>query len=123
MRTLVVRWAVIVIAVFAVAWGIPQVFDTPTLISYNNDWLTLAIFSAILALLNTFVRPLLVLLSLPFTCLTLGLFTVVINVALFAIAGALTPDFSIENFWGALVGALAVSVVGFLVNMFFAPTG
>lgn len=121
MRTLIVRWAVIVIAVFLVAWGMPQVFDTPPLISYNNDWVTLAIFSAILALLNTFIRPILAFLALPFTCLTLGLFSIVINVALFAVAGWITPGFKIENIWGALIGAVAVSIVGVLINMFVGP--
>lgn len=116
MRTLVVRWAVIVIAVFAVAWWLPQMGILPKLISYT-DWVTLAIFSAILALLNTFVRPILLFFSIPLTCLTLGLFTFVINAVLFAIAGALTPGFQIANFWGALIGAVAVSVVGVLVSM------
>lgn len=116
MRTLVVRWAVIVIAVFAVAWWLPQMDILPKLISYT-DWVTLAIFSAILALLNTFVRPILLFFSIPLTCLTLGLFTFVINAVLFAIAGALTPGFQIANFWGALIGAVAVSIVGVLVSM------
>ena len=123
MRTLLVRWAIIVIAVFLVAWGLPQLniqgLNEP-LIRYD-DWVTLAIFAAVLALLNTFVRPILVFLSIPFTCLTAGLFVIVINTALFALAGALVPGFSIANFWGALVGAVAVSVVGIVVNMVTSP--
>ncbi len=116
MRTLFLRWAIIVIAVFLVAWGLPQTgLVSEPLISYG-DWITLAIFAAILALLNTFVRPILVFLSIPFTCMTAGLFVIVINTALFALAAALVPGFQVSGFVGALVGALAISVVGIAAN-------
>lgn len=116
MKTLLLRWAIVVIAVFLVAWGLPQTgLISEPLIRYD-DWVTLAIFAAVLALLNTFVRPLLVLLSIPVTCLTAGLFLIVINAVLFAVAAAVVPGFYVANFWGAVVGALAVSVVGIAVN-------
>src|SRR5687767_13657395 len=105
--TLLFRWAIIVIAVFLVVWALPQTgLFTGAIINYNNDWVTLGIFAAVLALLNTFVRPILVFLSIPFTCLTAGLFVIVINTAMFAIAAALTPGFE-TNIWGALIGAVA----------------
>lgn len=121
MRTLLLRWAVIVIAVFLVAWGLPQtgLVDT-SLVSYT-DWVTLAIFAAVLALLNTFVRPILAFLSFPITCLTAGLFGLVINVAMFALAAWLVPGMTVQGFWGALVGALAVTIVGVVINMVTGP--
>jgi putative membrane protein len=113
-----VRWAVIVIAVFLVAWGLPQLrLTNEPLVSYDNNWVTLAIFSGVLALLNTFVRPILVVLSIPFTCLTMGLFVLVINTAMFALAAWFVPSFSVSGFLGAFIGALAVSVVGVIVNL------
>ena len=121
MRTLLLRWAIIVIAVFLVAWGLPQAGITPNPLIRYDDWATLAIFAAVLALLNTFVRPILVFLSIPFTCLTLGLFVLVINTALFALAGALVPGFSVAGFWGAFIGAIAVSAVGIAINMIIGP--
>jgi putative membrane protein len=121
LRALLLRWAIVVIAVFLVAWGLPQLGLTPQPLIRYDDWATLAIFAAVLALLNTFVRPILVFLSIPFTCMTAGLFVIVINTALFALAGALVPGFKIENFWGALVGALAVSVVGIAINLVVRP--
>ena len=122
MRTLLLRWAIVVIAIFVIAQGLPAIFpDADPLLDYGNDWITLAIFAAVLALLNTFVRPILVFLSIPFTCLTAGLFVFVINTAMFALAGLLVPDFRIAGFWGAFVGALAVSVVGVIVNMVTRP--
>jgi putative membrane protein len=119
LKTFILRWAVIVIAVLLVTWGLPQlgIFGNAQLVNYGNDWVTLAIFSGVLALLNTFVKPILVILSIPFTCLTMGLFTIVINTALFALASWLVPSFSVGGFWGALVGAIAVSIVGMAVNM------
>jgi putative membrane protein len=120
-RTLLLRWAVIVIAIFLVAWGLPRVgITTEPLISYD-DWISLAIFAAVLALLNTFVRPILLFLSLPVTCLTLGLFVLVINTALFALAAQLVHGVNVSGFWGAFVGALAVSIVGVAVNLILNP--
>jgi putative membrane protein len=118
MRTLLLRWAVIVIAVFLVAWGLPQLnlFGDKTFVSYN-DWVTLAIFAAVLALLNTFVKPILAFISIPFTCLTGGLFLIVINTALFYLASILVPDIYVSGFWGALVGAVAISIVGMGVGL------
>lgn len=115
MRSFILRWAVIVIAVFLVSWGLPQIgiFGNNQLVSFGDNWVTLAIFSGILALLNTFVRPILVILSIPLTCLTFGLFIIIINTAMFALAAWLVPSFSVAGFWGALVGAIAISIVGF----------
>ncbi|HYP20080.1 MAG TPA: phage holin family protein [Chloroflexia bacterium] len=117
MRTLLVRWAVIVIAVFLVAWGLPRIGLTGDPIIRYDDWLTLAIFAAVLALLNTFIRPIVGMLALPINCLTFGLFSIVINAAMFALAAALVPGVHVADFWAALVGAVAVSVVGALANM------
>jgi putative membrane protein len=119
LRALILRWAVILIAVFLVAWGLPQtgIFGNTQFVNYGNDWVTLAIFAAVLALLNTFIKPILQLLSIPLTCLTFGLFTIVINVALFALAAWLVPSMQVAGFWGALVGAVAISVVGWGVHL------
>ena len=117
MVALILRWAAIVLAVFLITWGLPQLFpDAEPLITYN-DWVPLAIFAAILALLNTFIRPLVQLLTLPLSCLTFGLFGIVINMAMFALAAYLVDGFDVGGFWGALIGAIAVSVVSALVNM------
>lgn len=121
MRTLLLRWAVIVIAVFLVAWGLPQLHLTNEPLITYPDWATLAIFAAVLALLNTFVRPILVFLSIPFTCLTMGLFILVINTAMFALAAALVPGLHVSGFLGAFIGALAVSIVGIALGMVTGP--
>jgi putative membrane protein len=118
-RALILRWAVILIAVFLVAWGLPQtgIFGDTQFVNYGNDWVTLAIFAAVLALLNTFIKPILQILSIPLTCLTFGLFTIVINVALFALAAWLVPCIQVAGLCGMVVGAVAISIVGWGVHL------
>jgi putative membrane protein len=117
LRTLFLRWLAVVLAVLLVAWLLPQLglFEGEPLISFP-DWATVFIFAIVLALLNTFVRPILLLLSAPITCLTLGLFVIVINMVMFWLADYLVPGIETAGWLGILVGALAVSVAGFLVN-------
>lgn len=121
MRTLLVRFVTNVIAIFLVAWGLPQLFpNVGTLIDYGNNWGTLLIFSGLLALANTFIKPILNILALPITCMTAGLFALVINVVMFFIAAWLTGLFSrdVQVGWlGAIIGAIAVSIVGVVVSM------
>lgn len=76
-----------------------------------------AVFALVLALLNAFVRPIVALLALPLTCLTLGLFHFVINAIMFAVAAALVPGVAVDGWLSALIGALLVSVVGLLTSM------
>ena len=73
----------------------------------------------VLGLLNTFVRPLFLLFSLPVNVLTLGLFTFVINALIILLASAIVPGFKVRGFWWALLFSLILSVVnGFLERYF-----
>jgi len=76
---------------------------------------------ALLALVNTYLRPLVVLLTLPINILTLGLFTLVNNAGMLKLVAWLIPAFHVEGFWTALGGALAISIVSFLLNWFLQP--
>ena len=67
--------------------------------------------AVILGLLNLFVKPILVILTLPITFITLGLFMFVINAGLFLFAASFIEGFSVTNFWSALVGSVIVSIV------------
>lgn len=78
--------------------------------------------AVLLALVNAYLRPLIVLLTLPINILTLGLFTLVINATLLKfVSWLLRPDFVIENFWTALGGALLISMVSVLLNLLLRP--
>jgi putative membrane protein len=83
---------------------------------------TLLVVAAIFAVINSFVRPLAKLLSLPFIVLTLGLLIFVINALMLLltswISGGLDLAFHVDGFWTALVGSLIVSVVSWLLNVF-----
>ncbi len=81
----------------------------------------IAILAAVvIAIVNAFVRPLLEILSLPITILTLGLFSLVINALMFGLAAWLTPGFNVAGFgpafWGGLVFAVLATVVSWIVN-------
>ena len=97
------------IAVIVSAYIIPGVtlspgFGTPLLVA-------LAI-----GLLNVFIRPLLLILTLPINILTLGLFTFVINALVIMMASALVPGFKVDGFWTAMFFGIILSIVLFLIN-------
>ena len=70
----------------------------------------------ILGFVNAIVRPVLFLLTLPLTLITLGLFIFILNAICFALTAALVPGFSVDGFGSALLGALLVSVVSWFLN-------
>ena len=83
-------------------------------------------FSAVLAVLllafiNAFIRPVLLLLTLPITVLSVGLFTLVINATLFKLTSALVPGFHVGGFWSALGGAIVYSVLTLFITIFLFP--
>lgn len=70
----------------------------------------------VLGLINTLIRPVLVILTLPVTLLTLGLFILVINGLLFWFAGRLVPGFYVGGFWSAVGGALVYSLISWVLS-------
>ena len=72
--------------------------------------------AAVIGLLNMLVRPVLVLLTLPVTMLTLGLFLLVINALVFWMAGSILAGFAVAGFGAALLGALVYSLLGVLID-------
>jgi len=91
-------------------------------ISFDSGaWLLVA--AVVLGILNAFVRPLAVILTLPITLITLGLFLLVLNAGMLALAGWMLAGFHIAGFWPAFWGAIIVSVVSSIGSWFFGPTG
>ena len=76
-----------------------------------------------LGLINAFVRPVLVLLTLPFTIITLGLFLLLLNAAMLNLAGWFVEGFDVVGFWGSVFGAIVVSLVSGLCSHFIGPKG
>jgi putative membrane protein len=82
-------------------------------VSFESEAAVL-IFAGILGVLTAYLKPLLTLVTLPITCLTFGLFLVVLNVGMFALAAWLTPGLEV-TFWGAAIGALFASIANGIV--------
>ena len=75
----------------------------------------------ILAFINSFIRPIFLLFTLPITVMTLGLFTLVINATLFKLTSVLVPGFHVGGFWSSLGGAVVYSVLTLFINIFLLP--
>lgn len=105
---LLLHWFVVTLAVLLSAYLLPGV-------SIAGFWAAMVV-ALVLGLLNAFVRPLLVLLTLPLTIITFGLFLFVINALIILFAAALVPGFHVENFWWALLFSIVLAVVGALLH-------
>jgi putative membrane protein len=103
-----VHWLVLAVALFV----------TTRLVSgiYVSSYTTLAIAALVIGFVNALVKPVLVILSLPLTIVTLGLFYLVVNGVCLMIAAALVPGFTVSSWGAAILGALVLSVIGWLLN-------
>ena len=108
MKTLV-RWLLLAAALLLVAHLYPGV----TVASFGSA----LVAALVLGLLNTLVRPLLVLLTLPVTLLTLGLFLFVINALMFWAAASVLDGFNVTGFGAALIGSLLYSLCGMVIDV------
>src|SRR3990170_2516102 len=79
---------------------------------------TAIIVAVVLGVLNTFARPVLLLLTLPINIVSLGLFTFIINAFLVYLVAMIVPGFGLASFWTALIFSLVVSLVGAFLSMF-----
>jgi len=82
---------------------------------------TLILAALLLGLINAIVRPIVILLTLPATLLTLGLFLLVVNAAMLGLVAYFLPGFSIEGFWPAFWAAILISVVSWIGVALFKP--
>jgi len=91
-------------------------------ITYEGDWVGLALVALIFGIVNAFIKPLLKLLTCPLIILTLGLFTLVINALMLQLtswlAGTFNLDFHVDNFGAAFWGGLVISIVSIILSIF-----
>lgn len=90
-------------------------FDFP---HQTQDWKLLLLAGLILAIFNAILKPALKLISFPFIILTLGLFTIVINMALLWLLSQFIPELIIAGFWAYFWGTVIVSVVNWVIELF-----
>lgn len=105
-----IHWLVVAVALWVTAYFVPGVTI--------SSWASLAIAALVLGFINAIVKPILVILTLPITIITLGLFYLVVNGIAFALAAALVPGFEISGAVAAIVGALITSIVSWFIGMF-----
>ena len=115
MKGFLIRWLVNIIALVAVINIVPGI---------HSDRLETTIVAAlVLGLINAFLRPLLILFTLPLMVLSLGIFTLFINGFMLYLVSKIVEGFSIADFWSAFWGALCFSIISFLLNIFISPQG
>lgn len=110
MLRLLLVWIVNTIALVAVAYLMPSV--------RIESFATALIAAAVLGLANTIVRPILVILTLPVTVLTLGLFIFVINGLIFFAVAHFVPGFEVAGVWPAILASVVFSLVSWLLSAF-----
>jgi len=115
MRGVLLRWLVLTAAVLAASWFLDGI--------RVDGLLSAVLAAATLGILNAFLRPLIILLTLPVNILTLGLFTFVINALMLQIVSEVIPGFAVYGFWTAVFGALIIGFVSWLLNSFVGGRG
>lgn len=106
----ILSWIVRAIVVYASAYLVSGV--------HVQDFMSALLASIVLALVNTFIRPILKVLTLPITLLTLGLFSLIINALMIMLVDVLVPGFVVDGFVVALIYSIVLSVLMWVVNLF-----
>ena len=110
MKRFLIHWLVVALALWVTAYILPGV--------HIDSTQALAIAAVVLGLVNALIRPILTILTLPITILTLGLFYLLVNGLTFLLASKMVPGFYVDGYWWAVLGALGVSIVSSFVGMF-----
>ena len=106
---LLLRWLISALAVLVLARLLPGV--------EVDSYVTALIVAIVLALLNIFLKPLLIFFTIPITVITLGLFLLVINAAIILTASYLVDGFEVVNFWWALIFSILLSVITSVIQV------
>ena len=105
-----IHWLVIALALWVTAAILPGVGFASTT--------ALAIAAIVLGLVNALVRPVLTILTLPITILTLGLFYLLVNGFAFFLASKIVPGFEVAGYWWAVLGAFVVGIISWFIGAF-----
>lgn len=111
MTAFLIRWFVTTVAVFVAERLLPGISC--------DSMGSLIAASLLLGIINAFVRPVLLLLSIPFIIVTMGLFILVVNALLLLFVASIIPSFHVDGFWNAFFGSIIISLVSWLLSMFF----
>lgn len=106
---MLIHWAVSALAILVSAYILPGV--------HSSGIIAALVLAIVLGFINAFIRPALVILTLPLSIVTLGIFTLILNALLISLAAAIVPGFSIENFLWAILFGIVLAVVNTVFKM------
>lgn len=115
MSGFLLKWFLNTVALFAVVHLLKGI--------HSDSWQTTATAALVLGLINAFLRPLVILFTLPLNILSLGLFTFIINGFMLYLVSKIVKGFYIIDFWYAFWGAVLFSIFSALLNLFINPSG
>ena len=105
---LLLTWLINALALLALKYILPSITV--------DSFVTALIVAVVLGFINTLIRPIFVILTLPVTILTLGLFIFVINGLLFWAVGSFVPGFHVDGFWSGVFGAIIYSIISWALS-------
>jgi putative membrane protein len=108
MHRILIKWFINALALYITSYWVKGI--------QVSGILALLTASALLGILNALIRPLLIVLTLPITILSLGLFTLFINGFMLWLVSFFIKGFVIDGFWAAFIGALLISIVSWIIN-------
>lgn len=107
----IVRLIINMVAVLIISYLFPKIIRV-------DGFLAALVAAFLLGIVNSIIKPILVLLTLPITVLTLGLFLLVINGLMLWLVSALVKGFYVNGFWGAVLGSILISLVSWILTRF-----
>ena len=111
MKSFLMRWLATTIAVAVAEQLLANI--------YADGWFSLIIAALLLGIINAVIRPVLLLLSLPFILVTLGFFILFVNALMLWIVGKIVPGFHVDGFWTAFFGAIIIGIVNWALSAVF----
>ncbi|MGF6533633.1 MULTISPECIES: phage holin family protein [Paraburkholderia] len=106
--TVLLTWVINALALLIITYLVPSI--------HIRSFGTALIVAVVLGLINTVLRPVLILLTLPVTIITLGLFILVVNALCFWLCASLLKGFEVSGFWSAFIGSILYSIVSWLLS-------
>jgi putative membrane protein len=118
-KGILIKWLINTVALFFIVKTIKGLEISPDGFA---GVLTLLITAAVIGVINVFIKPVILLLTLPINVLSFGLFTLVINGIMLTLAGYLVTGFEVTSFWGAVIGSIFFSILSMFFGI-FVPDG
>lgn len=106
---LIIGWLIIAISVMVGSYIVPGISV--------DGFMTALVAAVVLSVINIFIKPVLMALTMPITVLTLGLFALALNALLIMLVGMLVPGFDVASFWSALLFSLVLSIISWLASL------